>query len=719
MSTSPKPQSSVVIKKTGTCIEKYLEKLKAKIGPSAADEAREAAAAVVENCVRTYSDIFGAGDVGSNGIAKVTNLFSKGIPNQTTGLLYGKVQSGKTKTAIATIAMAVENGFRCFVFLTSDNTWLGKQTAARIKTGLVGGPVVFHWEEWHSDPDGFAKEKVKPYLGDTGVVLISTKNSSHLKNLKTVLSKSGASGFPAIFIDDEADNASLNTNQAKQAAGTATEPSTIFRLIGEIRALMPNHVYVQVTATPQSLLLQDLNHPCKPVFCNLSMPGGEYMGGEVFFTPGSLHCYEVDSNEILQLKTGKVIPGTTWSIPDGLRKALCCFFVGYAAKVKELGNTEESYSLLAHICHKKISHQNIGSVITSFVIDLDKAIRGKLSTTKAAQAEKWLKEAYEELSKTSSKMPPLDELITDLRDTLRNTIPEIINADNPHKEPQYRPGLNILVGGNRLGRGVTIDGLFITYYGRDAKQKMMDTVHQHARMFGYRKALKDVTRLFIPSQALADFKLIYESDEGMRKAIGDDPTHDIKIKPVWLGPAIKPTRSNVLNLSEIEAFSPGTAIFPPDPMWKKSDIKEQTDTLDKLLASYKGDDTKLHPVDIDSLKQVLNHMPSKHMAGYKWEDKRVIEALSAMKSHDIKNGFLNVRCGKNGQGLDLQRQEAPFKSFADDDWVKAARSSYPNAPVLIIMMEKGLKSLRWDDCRIYIPTLVLPSTGFVFMFNYT
>ena len=107
------------------------------------------------------------------------------------------------------------------------------------------------------------------------------------------------------------------------------------------------------------------------------------------------------------------------------------------------------------------------------------------------------------------------------------------------------------------------------------------------------------------------------------------------------------------------------------------------------------------------------------MTGYKWEDKRVIEALSAMKSHDIKEGFINVRCGKDGLGLELQRQSAPFKSFADDAWVQTARATHPKAPVLIVMMEKGLKSQKWDDCRIYLPTLVLPSTGFVFMFNYT
>jgi hypothetical protein len=83
--------------------------------------------------------------------------------------------------------------------------------------------------------------------------------------------------------------------------------------------------------------------------------------------------------------------------------------------------------------------------------------------------------------------------------------------------------MNILIGGNRLGRGVTIEGLMVTYYGARSQAKSMDTVHQHARMFGYRQELKDVTRCSCPQHILEDFRAIHEADEGMRQAIGDDP----------------------------------------------------------------------------------------------------------------------------------------------------------------------------------------------------
>jgi cobalamin biosynthesis Mg chelatase CobN len=133
-------------------------------------------------------------------------------------------------------------------------------------------------------------------------------------------------------------------------------------------------------------------------------------------------------------------------------------------------NEDAKFSFLAHIDHKKISHRNLEKIIRDFVVELDKALRGK-SSAKRTEALKWVNEAYEELIKTAKDLPPLDELVVELEHKLRNAIPKVIDASNPDKEPKYNPGMNILIGGNRLGRGVTIEGLMVTYYGRDPKQK--------------------------------------------------------------------------------------------------------------------------------------------------------------------------------------------------------------------------------------------------------
>ena len=446
------------------------------------------------------------------------------------------------------------------------------------------------------------------------------------------------------------------------------------------------------------------------------------MGGDLFFVEDSPYCSIVSPEEVKQLKKqkGQINPGDNWDIPKGLRQALCCFFLASIYKMQTEESEYAKYSFLAHICYKRDNHEHLEKVISSFVVDLDKALRGQASTTQEKEALRWLNEAYQELMKTAKELPDIEDLIEDLKYELRSTIPKVINANNPDKEPNYNLGMNILIGGNRLGRGVTIEGLMVTYYVREAKQKMMDTVHQHARMYGYRQNLKDVTRLFLSESILEDFRTIHEADEGMRQAIGDDPSQ-IKLKPVWVGRPLKPTRSNVLNPAAIDAFTPGTAIFPRDPLWKKSDIKQYTNTLNQLLSPYQGDD-KYQQLEIDFLIKILQQMPSRPCQGSSWEDQRVQQVLEVMKTKGINQGILNVRRGKNAEGLDLSnKKQRPWlgSGFAQSGWISKPKNQYPRIPTLIVMYEKGEKKKDWDDQPLYLPTLILPKQKFVFMFNYS
>ena len=718
------------IKTNGDCIDRLIKRLEKQIGQKEASKLKETAIEVVQNCVKFYSENFGYGDVGENSTGLVSQPY-KGqdpIPNGTTGLIYGRVQSGKTNTTIATLALAHENNFRCFIVLTSDNTWLGKQTANRFNNQVEDGPVFFDWEEWKKDPDGFAETKVVPYIKDTdiGVVLVSTKNGHHLDNLLKVLKAAKVKGVPTLIFDDEADNASLNTNESKQAkkGKDAIDDSKIFETIGKIRQEVANHIYIQITATPQSLLLQSLPHPCKPKFCAaLPEPGDSYMGGELFFAENSKYCCIVDAEEINQLKKqkGAINPGNKWIIPNGLRLALCFFFLGSTYKMLSSEKEDEKYSFLAHVCYKQDIHSVLEKVITQFVINLDKAIREKSSDTENKQAQKWLEEAYNELKQTAKNLPPLIELINELKIKLRNAIhTKTINANNPEKEPNYNPGMNILIGGNRLGRGVTIDGLMVTYYGRDAKQKVMDTVHQHARMYGYRPQLKDVTRLFIAEHILDAFRSIHEADEAMRQAIGDD-IHNIKLQPVWIGGNLKPTRSNVLDPSVINFLVPGSLIYPQNPAYKKEEIEHNFKEIETLLINYQ-DNNLYAEVEIDLIIKILSQTKSYYVSSEKWEDKRIIKGLTDMKSKGMIKGRLNVRRGERNknQGLDMPRKE-PFKwmfGFGSGNWSIEAQNKYPDVPTLIICYQKGEESNKWDGHPIYLPMLVLPKQKFVLMFNY-
>ena len=321
------------------------------------------------------------------------------------------------------------------------------------------------------------------------------------------------------------------------------------------------------------------------------------MGGSLFFKENSPYCKEVDADELNELKSGAIDPGSDRNVPKGLRLALCCFCIGAAYK-RISTRKPDVYSFLAHICHTKVNQKNVEGRIRTFLLELGQALRGNRSASRKSEAEKWLKEAREELLGTAPEISPLPELIAEANKMLRHAGTQIINADNPNKEPDYKPGMNVIVGGNRLGRGVTIKGLMTTYYGRDAKQKMMDTVHQHARMFGYRRPLLEVTRLFTAAHILGAFRLIHTANEAMLEAINDDPNR-LELKPVWVGQPLKPTRANVLNPSEIGAIRTNR-LWPREPLYKKAEILEHTRALDSLLAPY-IDDTKYYEVDLELL----------------------------------------------------------------------------------------------------------------------
>ena len=627
-------------------------------------------------------------------------------------------RAGKTNASIAAVALANANGFKAFVVLTSDNTWLGKQTADRFRDqlGAGAGPIVKNWLDWRRDPAGFART-ISSYMDDTGVVLVSTKNAKNLENLATVLRLAGARKVPGMILDDEADNASLNTNAARMAKGKTSEASKIFEQIGELRSTMPNHVFVQITATPQSLLLQGLDHPMRPAWHVLVEPGTDYVGGKVFFRDASHYLVHVDDEELASLRAGKIKPGQRWVIPDGLVRATCCFLVGTAHQYILHGRAD-ILSMLIHIDHKKVSHETVQEALQRYLLHLDKALRDKLSESRKLEARNQLAWAHAELSKTEPNLPPLDFVIDWLQRSLRNADPEVINADNPNRKPEYRYGMNFLIGGNRLGRGVTIEGLTTTYYGRDAKTKMMDTVHQHARMFGYRKQLLPITRVFSAQNILGALQDIYQSDEGTRNVIEADGA--LTVKPVWVGPRLRPTRANVLNPADIEAVVGGRAIWPSELIVSPTKIREPLQLLEDLLSPF-ADPKNYYEVDINFLQEILHLMPSQSVPARPWADDRVQQILEAVQRPPIsvKKGYINVRRGrgKSNEGFSVDYEKQQISGFAEGTQIREARRLFQGFPILLLRKQRGAKEQNWKGHPFYAPTFIIPQSKFAFLFQ--
>jgi hypothetical protein len=131
-------------------------------------------------------------------------------PLSTDGLLYGLIQSGKTSIIQVTAAMAADNGFQCIVILTSDIDLLYDQTLERMRIALPGLSVLGK-NDWR-EPDRFDRQLRNPPL-----VIVCSKNGSKLGSLLDALKAARARGISALIIDDEADQASLNTKTSKGA----------------------------------------------------------------------------------------------------------------------------------------------------------------------------------------------------------------------------------------------------------------------------------------------------------------------------------------------------------------------------------------------------------------------------------------------------------------------------------------------------------------------
>lgn len=203
-----------------------------------------------------------AEDVGNNYLKKFSFM------SHEIGLLFGNVQSGKTGQMFGIMCKATDLGFPVFVLLTTDNVVLQQQTLDRVKSDLDGYCIC-----GENDARLFAENNL---ILPTIVVL--KKNARILKLWANIFNSTGfMRGNPLFIVDDEADAASLNTlvNKNRQ--------SSINKYLGSIRDGASSSLYLQVTGTPQAILLQTVGSGWHPLFTHYFKPGKGYLGGDFFF----------------------------------------------------------------------------------------------------------------------------------------------------------------------------------------------------------------------------------------------------------------------------------------------------------------------------------------------------------------------------------------------------------------------------------------------------
>ena len=455
-----------------------------------------------------------------------------------TGLALGKVQSGKTLSYTSLIALAIDNGYRVTVVLAGTKNPLLEQNFTRLYNDLEARrPNLTPFR----NPIPQDAEVIRSVLHGGGHALIVVlKNRKRLEDARHVLATPELRGFPTLIIDDEGDEASLNTQFRRG------RQSAIYESILRLRSVLRVHAYVAYTATPQANLLISGIDGLSPDFGVLIEPGQGYCGGATFF--GTDRDRYVRPVSLAEAEEEQV-----WGIPDGLRQAIAAFLVGGA--MRHLRESNAWHSMLIHNSNLRVDHERLQTAIRN-LIELWRESLGLPDDDPAThELIALMQAAYEDLCSTVHNPPTWEDVRQQLRDEIWLVEVWMVNSLPLGRDPigtPFRLKNNILVGGNMLGRGVTIEGLAVTYITRRASNETnADTMEQRARWFGYKRDYLDVCRIFVTAQLRDDYTELLRHEDDFWEALRRNQRQRLSIRE-WprmlsldMNMGLKPTRSNV------------------------------------------------------------------------------------------------------------------------------------------------------------------------------
>lgn len=592
---------------------------------------------------------------------------------ETNGLIYGLIQSGKTGVLTVTGAIGADEGYRTILILTSDNDPLYEQTLGRAKEAFPGMDIL-------GKADIKDRASFLQRIKGTTCAIVMTKNAGHLGTLIENFKKGNLKGLSCLIIDDEADQASLNT-RTKKSDGTR---SAINDKIVELRSFFQKNTYVQVTATPQALFLQSPGHGFRPKFTVLSHPGAGYVGGEDFFGEGTTLIREFPLDDIATL-TSASQPSPTMALPTSLLLALDTFMIG--ATHKRLRDVEQNCSLLCHVSTRKADHQYIVDLLRKYKSDL--AAGAKAGSPALI---KRLKAAYDDLVSTHPglKDPGFDKLVETIAFLSPGIAVKLVNGETDEDVAVHSP-YNLFVGGNKLGRGVTIKNLLVSYYGRNPKKPQADTVLQHARMYGYRRADIGLLRLFLPNELHTVFRAIHKMERGLRELIAQAPSEEFR--GVYIEGALNATRANVLAPGAIGVYT-GGSIYNPAQVMRDASSGSATEKLNKRLQSV-ADKTYVR-ISLKDLRQLVElTMPDQTASERVWDPVAVAESISQFATlREQDEGYVYV---DRDRGLKEARRETQgILTGGEADQV-------PDDQLTLFLLrtkaERGMNQAWWPQIR--------------------
>lgn len=490
------------------------------------------------------------------------------------GLVVGQVQSGKTANYTGLICKAADAGFNFIIVLAGIHNNLRSQTQTRLDEGFLGFDTQYvrKYEEGLSQKIGVGCYKGFKHAiansittsedkGDftqgradslginfdtpTPFLLVVKKNVSVLKRLYAWLHTHAGNGKittkSLLVIDDEADNASINTNKKE------FDPTKINQHIRQIIAQFSKSAYVGYTATPFANIfipLADDDLFPRDFIINLPAPDN-YIGPEKVF--GTSVIPDKSNDDLLPIvktitdyagfipeKHKKNDPLPSYDqIPDSLRTAIKCFIITCAIRMAR-GQGNKHNSMLIHVTRFQVWQNAVKELVEKLFGYYKSEIEAN-DTTVMEELRCIFEEdlpdykSYVTVSREilESSQKNIDKLIKihtwdEIRPYLFKAVQKIevksINGSSGDVLTYYEheeTGVSVIaIGGDKLSRGLTLEGLSVSYFLRASK--MYDTLMQMGRWFGYRPGYVDLCRLFTSPELNGWFRHITMASEELR-----------------------------------------------------------------------------------------------------------------------------------------------------------------------------------------------------------
>ena len=470
------------------------------------------------------------------------------------GMVIGQVQSGKTQNYTGLICKAADAGYKLIVIIAGIHNRLRNQTQTRIDDGFVGRdsasllrlkeskfvgvgrfdqrrrPVTFTNSLRDFNKQSATSVGIPLQNLNEPAVFVIKKNTNTLKNLiewlkeHSALAGSQRVDEPMLLIDDEADNASINIKR------DSLEISRINSQIRDLLQIFERSCYIGYTATPfanifidpdtiDEMLGQDL-FP-RSFIVSLDPPSNYFGASTCFLDSPRKHVRTIEDNEDhLPLIHDK--DAVITSLPPSLVEALRTFIIGKAIRVAR-GQEREHCSMLVNASRfvnvqrqlRNELHTQLDRIRVSLRVNGARPPEIAIRDFEIQQLQQvWKKEFGATESDWSEVLANLYEAVSTVRVVEVNSRSSVALNYQEHQGD----GLNVVaVGGYSLSRGLTLEGLMVSYFMRNSI--MYDTLMQMGRWFGYRPNYEDLCRVWMPEEAQGWYEHVTESAEALRDEI--------------------------------------------------------------------------------------------------------------------------------------------------------------------------------------------------------